>query len=318
MSLAADTSLVSGQGRGPASGSSSARIDWSAFGVRAAILGLLVVVLYWRVIYLIGHKWWNVGDWSHGWLIPLFSLYYLYMQLHRAPVGQSRPGYLGLLVLLASFGLYLLGIFAKIDYCKGMSLLLTIFSVVFIVGGWAVARWSWFAVAFLFFGLPLPQQLYEQITMPLQQIASHVSTILLNLLPGMEAEAERIVVSYHYKGTEGELNVEQACSGIRLLMAFVALGVAMAFVSERPLWHRMVMIVSCIPIAIFCNVVRVTTTGLCVVMGRNDLARGTYHEMLGLGMIAIAFALYGLLSYVLENLFVDVGEEPAVARERDT
>lgn len=295
-----------------------APIGWARAGFQAAVLAILVAALYWHVLYVLVYKWTNVGDWSHGFLIPVFSLYYLYNQRHRLPAATVRPGYPGLAVVFLGFALYLLGVYGRMDYFKSLSLLVTIFGVIYVVCGWPVARWSWFAVAFLFFALPLPQRLYEQITMPLQQIASAVSALLLNLLPGMDAEAENIVVSYLYKGVEGELNVEQACSGIRLMMAFVALGVAMAFVAERPLWHRMVMVLSCIPIAIFCNVVRVTTTGLFIVFGRPDLARGSYHAMLGLSMLVVAFGLFGLISYILGNLFVEVhGDGDAAGRDRE-
>lgn len=282
--------------------------NWIKMGFQAAVLAGLMAVLYWHVLYVVVFKWIHVGDWSHGFLIPVFSLYYLYNQRHRFPGAWYGTGYAGLLLLLFAGVLYLGGVAYRIDYIKGLSLLIMLFGVVYLTCGWPIARWSWFAVAFLLFALPLPQRTYEQITMPLQQIASSVSTILLNLLPGMDAQAENIVVSYNYKGTEGELNVEQACSGIRLMMAFVALGVAMAFASDRPLWHRMVMILACLPIAVFCNVVRVTTTGLMIVMGRSDLARGTYHAMLGLSMLIIAFGLFGLISYVLGHLVVEVNE----------
>jgi exosortase/archaeosortase family protein len=103
---------------------------------------------------------------------------------------------------------------------------------------------------------------------------------------------------------------------MRLMMTMSALGVAMAFVNERPMWQRLVMILACIPIAVLCNIIRVTTTGFFVVFGREDLARGVWHTLLGLAMLAIAFSLYGAISYVLSHLFVE-GEpdDPAAGAE---
>ncbi len=92
-------------------------------------------------------------------------------------------------------------------------------------------------------------------------------------------------------------------------MAFVALGVAMAYLDERPLWHRLVMVASCVPVAVFCNAVRVTTTGLLYVYGYRDLARGTPHQLLGMATLLIALALFSLLRYVLSNLFVETPDE---------
>ena len=75
----------------------------------------------------------------------------------------------------------------------------------------------------------------------------------------------------------------------------------------------MIMILACVPIAIFCNIIRVTTTGFFVVFGKEEMARGFWHTMLGLGMLFIAFSLYGVISYVLSHLFVEHESEPADA-----
>ena len=62
-------------------------------------------------------------------------------------------------------------------------------------------------------------------------------------------------------GLSGQLNVEEACSGMRLMMAFVTLGVAMAYLGDRPAWQRVIMVIFCVSIAVLCNTIRVTTTG---------------------------------------------------------
>jgi exosortase len=121
----------------------------------------------------------------------------------------------------------------------------------------------------------------------------------------MLTEASGTVVEYSFRGRIGTLDIAQACSGMRLLMAMTALGIAIAFVSERPLWQRLTMILACLPIALLCNVIRVTTPGFFVVFGRDDLARGTAHQLLGLMMLAVAFTLYMTMSYVLSHLVVE-------------
>ncbi len=88
-------------------------------------------------------------------------------------------------------------------------------------------------------------------------------------------------------------------------MAFVTLGVAMAYLGDRPTWQRLVMVFACVPIAIFCNTIRVTTTGLFFVYGHEDLARGTPHQLLGFAMLALALGSFSLLGYVLSHLFVE-------------
>ncbi len=281
--------------------------------LQAVVLAAILGVHYRHVIDRLVAIWSSNGDWSHGFIIPLFSLYYLYIQRDRLPRGlrdhEVTSRLAGATLLLAAFVLYVGSMLVRMEYPKTIALVVSVMGAVLMVCGWPVARWSWFAVAFLVFAMPLPVRLYQQMTMPLREIAAMVSGAILSTLPDMLAEAQGTVVEYIYQGRSGTLDIERACSGMRLMMTMSALGVAMAFVNERPMWQRLVMILSCVPIALFCNIIRVTTTGFFVVFGRGDLARGVWHTLLGLGMLAIAFSLYGGISYVLSHLFVEGGPE---------
>lgn len=288
----------------------SARPFWTpVFGAQVAILGALLVAQYWHVLYRLVHIWSNNGDWSHGFIIPLFSLYYLYLRRDRMPLGLVDRGWMGrlagALLLVVGFVIYTRSTFLRQEYPKNLALIVSIMGVVLMSSGWSMGRWSWFAVAFLLFAMPVPQRLYDQMTMPLREIAAVISAAVLSLIPDMIADPQGTIVEYIYQGRIGTLDIERACSGMRLMMTMSALGVAMAFVHERPMWQRMIMILACVPIAIFCNIVRVTTTGLLIVFGQEELARGSAHMLLGLGMLFVAFSLYGAISYVLGHLFVE-------------
>lgn len=285
--------------------------------LQAVVLTTLLAILFWHVLHRLVFKWSSSEDWSHGFIIPLFSLYYLYIRRDMMPTGILDHNLIsrlaGATLLILAYLLYLKATIARIDYPKNVALVMSIVGTLLMVCGWPLTRWSWFAVAFLMFAMPLPDNIYGQITYPLQRIAAWVSAATLNLVPEMTAEAAGTVVDWNYPRAvppSGTLDVERACSGMRLLMTMTALGVAMTFVNERALWQRLIMILVCVPIAVFCNIIRVTTTGFFVVFGRQDLAQGTAHTLLGLMMLAVAFSLYGATSYVLNHLFVDNQPEP--------
>jgi exosortase len=290
--------------------------------VQAVLLAAVLGWHYRHVLHYLVKVWSTNGDWSHGFIIPLFSLYYLYLRRDRMPLGQDDRNVaarvMGGLLLLAALGIYGYATLTKITYPTNVALVISVLGTVMMTCGWAWTRWSWFAIAFLMFALPIPQRLYVDLTMPLRFIAAQVSAAILAFVPGMETEAKGAVVEYFYRGRSATIDIEQACSGMRLLMTMTALGVAMAFVSERPLWHRLVMILACVPIAIFCNMIRVTTTGFMVVFGRDDLAKGFWHTMLGLGMLSIAFLLYGGISYALNHLFVEHEPDDEAGESRAT
>lgn len=288
---------------------------WLTPALMVQVLVILVVlgIYYQNVFDWLFYVWKKNSDWSHGFIIPFFGLYYLYLHRDRMPLalkdGSRLARGIGILLLLAGFALFMRSVIVGQNYPKLFSLVITVMGIVVLCCGWPLARWSWFAVAFLVFALPLPTRLYEQMTIPLREVAADVSAVVLGLVPEMEAEASGTIVNTMYKGVPGTpLDIERACSGMRLLITMSALGVAMAFIHRRPIWQRMIMILACVPIAVFCNFVRVTTTGFLVVFERDELAHGTPHTLLGLGMLFLAFALYGGISYILGHMFVDAGD----------
>jgi exosortase len=104
-------------------------------------------------------------------------------------------------------------------------------------------------------------------------------------------------------GRSGQFTVAGACSGMRSLMAFIALGRAMAYFAPRPAWHRVAMAVLVVPVALFCNVVRVIVTGSLQMGGYPSLSSGTPHTILGLLLFGLGFAIYLGVLWVLDNLF---------------
>ena len=105
---------------------------------------------------------------------------------------------------------------------------------------------------------------------------------------------------------------------MRLLMAFLALGVAMAYLHYRPIWQRLVLLVSTVPIALFCNIVRVVITAFIYVLWDPMYAQGIYHDTLGILMLPLAFGLYGALGWFMSNLVVEeTAQQEVIIRRKD-
>ena len=285
--------------------------------IRIAVVAALVLAAYWGPIrhYLVA-RWLVDGNWSHGWLIPLFSVYFLVMRREELARCTPRPNYLGAVILAFSLAAYFWSAWrARMAYPQSLSLVGTVFGATLLLGGWSVMRLAWFPIAFLFFAIPLPQSVYVELTRPLRELASTAAAAVMPMfLPGLHTQAQAVVIDYVRPGmAPGQLNVEEACSGMRLMMAFVTLGVAMAYLGDRPLWQRVIMVASCLPIAVLCNAVRVTTTGLLTITGHAEYAQGTPHQLLGMVMLLIALGCYALIGYILSHLFVEAADEADAA-----
>ncbi len=296
--------------------------QWRELGlhhyIRILIIGTLFCYLFHNEIQAIVRGWLSDSSWSHGFLIPIFSLYFINQRkeeiLRSAQDGELKPNYLGLFFLICGIFFYPFNIVhLQYGYLRPIGMIATLGAIVLFLGGWRLVKYTWLPIAFLIFAVPLPRRYYVSLTMPMRHLAASVATALLNLVNGMEATVSGVVIDVIYKGQrlEPSLNVAEACSGMRLLMAFLALGVAMAYLHYRPMWQRLVLLVSTIPIAIFCNIVRVTVTGFIYVLIHPKYTQGIYHDMLGLAMLPLAFGLYGFLAWFMSSLFI---EEDIVVR----
>jgi exosortase len=286
-------------------------IRWRDLGIHNYVKIVIIAILFYLVYHIeidgIVSKW-RDPSWSHGFLIPLFSLYFLHQAKDEILNQKFKPNYLGLFFLICGLAFYPFNIIQlRFSYLSPLSMIATLGAVILFLGGWKLVKYTWLPVMFLVFAVPLPDRYYRAITIPMRIWAASVASSMLNLVKDLHASASGVVIDIFYKGVHMEppLDVAEACSGMRLLMAFVALGVAMAYLHKRPVWQRLVLLASTVPIAIFCNIVRVTVTGFIHVLIGTKYSQGIYHDALGISMLPLAFGLYGALAWFLSNVFVE-------------
>ncbi|MCA9254226.1 MAG: exosortase/archaeosortase family protein [Phycisphaerales bacterium] len=289
----------------------------AALGAGGALkLGVIVALISWIYWDQYERFWhfWQTPDWSHGFLIVPFCLYLVHMRRGELLQGRHEGSIIGLFLLVSSLAAYFLSINLKIGYPQSLSIMGVVAGLVLLLRGWRSLWITAFPIAFFFLAVPPPDRLYRQFTHPLQQLAAAISTWCLNLFPGvLEIEREGIKIGYWMQGGEsGAFTVAGACSGMRSLMAFVALGLALAYMTPRPTWQRISMAVFVAPVALLCNILRVIITGCLQMYGHQDLAKGTPHTLLGLIMFAFGFVLYMGLLWILDHLVVEE-QDPTAA-----
>jgi exosortase len=275
---------------------------------QAGVTALLLALLFRTELYRLVRIWSSDGNWSHGFVVPLFSLYFVYANRDRIAAVPVRTNLLGLVILLCGLALYFarLADILTFGVAIPLALVLCIFGTVFFLCGARIMRVVWLPVLYLLFAIPAPERIYVQLTMPLRRLAAHAATVLLNLIPGVQAENAGVTIELmHHGSSVPPLNVAEACSGMRLLMGLCALGVAYTYLADRPNWQRITMVLFCLPIAVFTNLVRVTTTGVFHVFGMKALASGAGHAGWGIVMYSLALGLFCLLSWILSRLFVE-------------
>jgi exosortase len=133
--------------------------------------------------------------------------------------------------------------------------------------------------------VPIPAIIYNEITFPLQLIASSAAENAIGWL-GVPVIREGNVLVL----ANTSLNVVEACSGIRSLLTLTFLSLVYGYFLERRLWLRIVLFFSTIPIAVIANAGRVTLTGV-VASYKADLAEGSFHEAQGWVIFMVALVI---------------------------
>jgi len=146
------------------------------------LASLLVALNFWQLRYLLG-KWQTDPNWSHGFLIPLFSLYLVYARRDELLSAQWRPCLWGLPVMILGILIAFAGFYPIRTYWfSQLGMILEILGLVFYLGGTRVIRVAWLPICYLVFALPIPEMLYTRVAVPLQELAAKGSTVFLQSL----------------------------------------------------------------------------------------------------------------------------------------
>jgi exosortase len=175
-------------------------------------------------------------------------------------------------------------------------------------GGWPLLLRAWPAIAFLVFMLPLPNAINTLISLPLQQIATTGSRFLLQLAGFWVIQEGNILHLSTPFGTR-PLDVAQACNGLKMLMSLAATVTATIALFPLPLWKRITLLVSAIPIAIVSNMIRIVATGWCYYLIAGELAAEWAHDISGWLMMPLALLLVGLELVLLSWLVPGAAED---------
>lgn len=269
-----------------------------------AVAGLLAVWAFFPTLDWLVSKWIDDPSYSHGFLVPLFSGYLIYLAAQSgkaagtAMTSAPRPFVAGL-VLLAALPLRLLGgglLFHQLDV---LAFLLTLVAGVLAFGGFRLARVAAPAAAFLLFMVPLPYEVEQNVGGPLKTFATVASTFGLQTL-GYPAVSMGNVIHID----EATLGVVDQCSGLKMLLTFSAFAVGAVLLTRRTAAEQFLIVLGFVPIAVFTNVLRIIATGVVYATTADDDTRKFSHDLFGWLMMPVGLALLGLQLWVQGRLVV--------------
>jgi exosortase D (VPLPA-CTERM-specific) len=264
---------------------------------KVAALSILFLAAYWVPLKGIVNTWFVSDEYSFGFIIPLISAYLIWdkrSKLQGVPIKSSWP-VLPVLVVCVILSLYgILGSSGNIS--RPLIPVLIILFTAFCFGKAVISRFI-FPFGFLIFMVPLPAFLERTLGVYLKSVSSRLGGCIISMLD----------IPVHVSGNVIDLGVTQlqvvdACSGLRYLFPLVALGLVYSYMFQRVAWKRIFCVFATFPIAVLTNGLRIGMTGVLTNIFGPKVAEGFFHEFAGWALFLVSFAFLFLLGWTLKFL----------------
>jgi len=280
--------------------------DVSTAVPRTQALALLVFLLwlYHSILYRLVAQWGNDPNFSHGYFVPAFALYLLWMNRAKLKAIAPAPSWAGIAIVVLGLFLLVLGVLGVELFTERISFLVLLGGLIIVFLGGRFFRAVLFPWAFLFLMIPLPNLILQKVTFPLQLLASRLATVMLRAV-GIAVNLQGNVINL----ASTTLEVVEACSGIRSLLSLITLAIIFGYLMEKRIWVRVVLACSAVPIAVLANGLRIFGTGLLAQYWDADKAQGFFHEFQGWLIFVVSF----LLLFAVHRLINLVRQAPAAA-----
>jgi exosortase A len=261
-----------------------------------------VLLLVWAVVFspvvpaMVG-TWLNHSDNSHALLVPLIAMYFVWIKREELGRIEISGSAVGGLFLAGTLVVYLVSFVGGIAVFARLMIVFSLFGLLWSCMGWQVVRVLAFPLGFLVFMVPVPDSVLGMVSFPLQLLATKIAAGVIQFCSIPVYREGNMLYFAH-----AQLEVAEACSGIRSIISLTMLSVIFAHLSGNGWWRKALLIFSAIPIAMLANILRVSGTGILAHFFGNKVARGFLHEFSGLAIFVFGLVLLFLVFNLLNRI----------------
>ncbi len=258
---------------------------------------LLVGLFHTSYAWLIGVDW-NKEDYTYGYLIPIIVLYLIWEKKDELASHNSSPSWTAMLVILPGLILYWLGELGGEFYSLYLSSWLLLVGLCWLHMGWKKLKFILFPLCFILSMFPPPSFIHAKISFQLKLISSKLGVAMLQLY-GMSVYREGNIIDLGFT----KLQVVDACNGLRYLIPLIVLGVLLAYFYRGPLWHKLIIVASTIPLSIITNGFRIASVGVLYQYFGAAAAEGFFHDFSGWFIFMVTLVILLAEIWLLKKLF---------------
>ena len=268
-------------------------------------LPLIVVTVwsYWPAITDLFKEWQGNDDYSAGQLVPLVAVFLVWRERKTLAECVLRPCWWGIALLILAQLAWIFGLLFMFESARWYSLVLTIAALVLMVAGRQVFRSVFWILLILFLMVPFPGRIHNMISGPLQTMATTGSVYVLEAFIKVSQQGNVVTLNNRV-----DMAVVEACSGLRMLMAFIIVAAFMAYMVKRPRWQKAILLLSSVPVAVMCNILRLCVTAVLFLLASTEVAEKFFHDFAGIVMMPAAVMLMFGELWLMDKL--TVSDEP--------
>lgn len=270
-------------------------LAWVPLALVFVVAGCLALIFWDGLLYMFDA--WEKDEYNHGYLIPVVALYLLWLRAEQIGEAKLSGSWAGLIFVIGGLAAFVLGELSSIYQIIEYGFLLTVFGVVVGMTGWQGFRIVWVPLVYLLFMVPLPVFMYQGLSGELQLISSEIGVAIIRLF-GISVFLEGNIIDLGVY----QLQVAEACSGLRYLFPLMSFGFLCAAIYLGPWWHRAIIFLSTIPITIFMNSFRVGVIGVLVHNFGIEQAEGFLHYFEGWVVFMACVGILFLEMWLLASL----------------
>jgi len=274
--------------------------------------GLSLVILLAGIAYAgsLGYlvtQWMEDDNFSHGFFVPVITAALIWWRRERIAAAGVVSSWWGLVPVALGLVFYVIGELATVYFLQHLSLCLMIVGLALAVAGPRATCEMAFPLGYLLTMIPPPQMLLQSLSSSLQLMSSALGVGFLKLI-GVTAFREGNVIDLG----PIQLQVVEACSGLRYLIPLIALTLLSAYLFQNRLWKRVVLVASAIPLAVLLNGLRIGLIGVLVDRFGRSAAEGFMHAFEGWFLFVLSLAILGAEMWLLER--AGAGSAPDIDR----
>ncbi|WP_143735689.1 VPLPA-CTERM-specific exosortase XrtD [Microbulbifer mangrovi] len=240
--------------------------------------------------------WADREEYSHGIFIPILSVALLWRRRYVIINSVGNSSIIGFFIVTASLLMLVIGELGSVEILVQIGFIFFLSGLVMLVGGASLLRCCAAPVLFLLFAIPLPNFIDSQLSWGLQLLSSRLGVDMLRMA-GVSVHLQGNLIDLGYY----KLQVVEACSGLRYLYPLLSLGAIAAYLYLAPLWKKLLILISVIPIVVLMNSFRIAVIGLLVSIWGSNMADGFLHFFEGWIVFMVCVLLLLLEVWLLDR-----------------